>query len=90
MAELCTVTPLHTGQAARRHHAGTARPRDKLTPKPRLFGKFFAARFAGGILRTLFIKLEFILSEWSACMVNRTCYGPRQRRRRAVNAVLSG
>jgi hypothetical protein len=45
-----------------------------LTLKLRLFGKFFAAPVRGDILRTLFIKLEFILSEWSACMVNRTCF----------------
>jgi hypothetical protein len=45
-----------------------------LTPKLRLFGKFFAAPVRGDILRTLFIKLEFILSEWSACMVNRTSF----------------
>jgi hypothetical protein len=63
----------------------TARPCDELRPKPRLFGKFRARRDRRGGLRTLFIKLEFILSERRTRMVNDACAARRQ----AVNAVLS-
>ena len=66
-------------------HIAAPRPRDELRPKPRLFGKFCRAATGRGGLRTLFIKLEFILNERRPRMVNNGCAVARQ----AVNAVLS-
>jgi hypothetical protein len=50
-----------------------ARPHDELRLKPRLFGKFCAPASGGGALRTLFIKLQFILRQQRHSMVNAAC-----------------
>jgi hypothetical protein len=42
----------------------------ELRRKPRLFGKFFTAADSGGVICRLFIKLQFILCQQAARMVN--------------------
>jgi hypothetical protein len=46
---------------------------------------FAAATTGRGGLRTLFIKLEFILNEWRTRMVNKACAAAAT----SVNAALS-
>jgi hypothetical protein len=79
-----------TESTAQRDHRDRACSSDRFGPKPRLFGKFRARFAGGGVLRTLFIKLQFILRQWRRGMVNRTCRSAQRSPRQAVNAVLSG
>jgi hypothetical protein len=47
---------------------------NELKLKPRLFGKFRARASGRGVLRTLFIKSQFISGKERSHMVNGPCY----------------
>jgi hypothetical protein len=68
-------------------HNVTPRPCDELRLKPRLFGKFCRATTGRGSLRTLFIKLEFILNERRPRMVNDACAAAAASRERSIKPI---